>query len=229
MSVRAGGQGARVQHFEDHPAVMKVVILQAEQIHHRRADIGVVREEISGFRHTEGSHPGANHTDEGSRDLWLNVSVIPRETGTHKRAEAAGGEEEEVRVAEKGEGRVAIGVRCGTHMQQLLTHLINNRSLEIHAKPGAEQAFRQSGLRINSIEAGHGCFQLPNARRAWKRIALNINGGGIVEVVGERCADSGVRNAEIQIVAYFADPVGAVGAWNVRSDYAIRNFHAVTI
>jgi len=197
VSVQAAGNNVGIEHFKNDAAVMLVVIGQAQQIHHRGVKIGVVGEEISGLGHSDRSHAGADHADESSRDFWLNVSMIPGETGAHNRAETAGGREEKVGITEKSEGRVAIWVRCGTHMQELLTRFINDCPLETDAETGAEQTFRYAGLRIEGIEAGHGFFELANHWRGRNGIALNIHGSGIVEVVAERCGYSGVRNGQI--------------------------------
>ncbi len=61
----------------------------------------MVSEELIGVRHAKALHAWANHANEGAGDFGLNVSVIPRETGTHNRAGIAGGLEEEIRIAEK--------------------------------------------------------------------------------------------------------------------------------
>jgi hypothetical protein len=133
VKAQAVGKSVRVEHFKDDAAVMLIIIHQAEQIHHRWADIGVVREEISGLGYADPSHAGANHTDESSGDLGLNVTVIPREACANKRRRKFAGGEEKVRITEKGKGWAAIRVRRGTHMQKLLTYFINNRPLQTRA------------------------------------------------------------------------------------------------
>jgi hypothetical protein len=84
MKAQTVGKSVRIEHFKGDAAVMLIIIRQTEQIHHRWADIGVVREEISELGHADPSHAGANHTDESSGDLGLNVTVIPRETCANK-------------------------------------------------------------------------------------------------------------------------------------------------
>ena len=91
MSVQGAGERVRIEHFKNDPGVMLVVISQAQQIDHHRAHLGVASEEIGGLRHASRAHARSNHADEGTSDFRLNVSVIPRETGTHNRAETAGG------------------------------------------------------------------------------------------------------------------------------------------
>ena len=99
----------------------------------------MVREEICRLGHTEILYAGTRDPNEGARDLRLNVAMVPRESGAYYRniGNSFRRLKEEIRIAEEGESRLAHGnargvqIRLGIHVEQLLRHRIDQRSLQI--------------------------------------------------------------------------------------------------
>src|ERR1700733_2752907 len=103
MFVQASRQDVVVHKFQDHPAVMLVIVLEAGEEHHGWPHVYVVGEEIARLSHTQILHARTHDADERARDLRLNVAVIPCETGADGSSGTRicrGGLEEEIRIAE---------------------------------------------------------------------------------------------------------------------------------
>ncbi len=57
---------------------MGIVVIEAEQRQHCRADIGVIRPDA--VINTDIAHAWADHAKPGSSDFWLYIPMVPGET-----------------------------------------------------------------------------------------------------------------------------------------------------
>src|SRR4029077_15652562 len=99
--------------------------------------------------------------------------------------------EEEIRIAEEGEGRLTSRVRCAIHVKQLLRPRIHDGALKLRPQTVSEQALRQASVRIDHAQAGHGPLELADGAIAGKRLARYVSRSRIVEMDRERSCVAG--------------------------------------
>ena len=171
---------------------MDVVVLQAEQGHERRTNVGVIGELV--VVPAERLDAGAGEGDPGLRDLLLEVAVVPGKAGSLAHGVGRGCAavvvtrlEEVVVVAEDGERRRALRAE-GDHVQQP------------HLGPVSQQLRQFVGVAGDRVGGGqrvdvmlHG----PRERVGRPRIGVDVHVRSIVAVNRERRAVHALREQDL--------------------------------
>jgi hypothetical protein len=129
MGVKGIGQSRRIYRLQDYAAVVLVIIIKAAEKDERRTDIDMIGEEAAGDAQL--SHSRSDDPYKGSPDLWLDITMVPGVAGKDFWSRATSWKKEEVRVAEEGERRRAVGIGKAIHVKQLLSDRIDQRPLQL--------------------------------------------------------------------------------------------------